>query len=204
MPDKSNAVWNFIKQEPMGRGIGRVFHANPSLGAIDILINGLRLVKSLSFKDRSLSVALPPGWCQIDVFFNGTWIGTSELNVEQDHEYFIAVTGNSAEVDIFICRSDTPIPHGEAVARFVHLAPKLGKADLSVHKGDVVFPGLQYLNVTEPLALTPFTVDLEARADGTKDILLAMPNVHFERDTAYLVCIVGNGQSLEAVFLKEK
>ncbi|WP_316569889.1 DUF4397 domain-containing protein [Neobacillus sp. YIM B06451] len=200
MRESNKAIWNFTKQEPIGRSVGSAFHANPSIGLIDVLINGLRLVKDLSFKKKSLPFALPEGSCQIDVFSNGVWVATNELIAEQDKECFIAITGTIDEVDVFICPSGARIPHGEAAARFIHLDPLLGKLDVSVNKGDVVFPTLSYLNVTDSLALTPFSVNLEARAAGTKEILISMRDAHFERDTAYLVCFIGK----EAVFLKEK
>lgn len=200
MQESNKAVWNFTKPEPIGRGIGNAFHANPSIGPVDLLINGLRLVKGLSFHERSLPFALPEGRCQIDVFSNGVWVSTTDLSVKKEQEYFLAISGTLQKVDVFICRSGIVIPPGEAVARFVHLAPNLGSLDVSVHKGDVVFPGLTYLNATETLPLTPFSVNLEARAAGTKSILVPMHDSCFERDLAYLVCIMDT----EAVILKEK
>ncbi|WP_181884537.1 DUF4397 domain-containing protein [Neobacillus piezotolerans] len=200
MQESNKAIWNFTKQEPIGRGVGQAFHANPSIGPIDLLINGLRLVKGLSFHERSLIFALPEGGCQIDVFSKGVWVASNEVTVEKDNDFFLAITGTMQEVDVFICPSGSLVPQGEAVARFVHLAPEIGSLDVSVHKGDVVFPGLTYLSVTAPLPLTPFSVNLEARQAGTKNILVSMPDACFERDTAYLVCILG----AEVVFLKEK
>ncbi|WP_053366854.1 DUF4397 domain-containing protein [Bacillus sp. FJAT-27245] len=200
MQESIRAIWNFTKLEPMGRGIGEAILANSSIGTVDLFINGLRLVKNLSFKKRSLPFALPAGRCQIDVFSKGVWVATTELMAEIDKEYFIAITGSAEMVDVFTCQTGGAIPHGEAAARFVHLAPLFGKLDVSVHKGDVVFASVPYLGLTDSLPLTPFLVNLEARAAGTKKILISMPDALFERDTAYLVCFIGT----EAVFLKEK
>jgi len=186
------------------KGIGRIFHCHPSLDKIDVFINGLRIFKELSFKLLSDLAAFPLGKCQIDVYRNGQLLNSALLNVRSEEKLFIAVTGVGKKIDIVKYNFDYSVPAGEAAARFLHLAPRLGAVDISVHKGDVIFPSVTYLSATPYLPLSPVTFNLEARKTGTKEILLSMPQCSFEGSTAYLLCLIDDGQNFSNTAIKLK
>ncbi|OCA90833.1 hypothetical protein A8F94_02870 [Bacillus sp. FJAT-27225] len=191
---------DFYKEMPLqGRGYG-YFFLGSMLQGVGIHVNGLPLVEGLHYKKLSRMVALPEGGCQVDVYDGGEWIGTRWLQIEKEHNYLIAITVSEGKAEIVICGFDDSVPRGESVVKFLHLAPQQQALDISVHKGDVVFPGLQYLGVTHVLRLTPAHYNLEARLNGTKTIVLPMHDSFFEENKAYLICILQD----EAVFIIEK
>ncbi|CEG27540.1 DUF4397 domain-containing protein [Bacillus sp. B-jedd] len=186
------------------KGTGWIFHCHPSLGKIDVFINGLRIFKGLTYKLLSAPAAFPLGRCQIDLYKNGQLLTSAVMNILSEEKLFIAVTGVGKKIDIRKYNFDFSVPTGEAAARFLHLAPRLGTVDLSVHKGDVIFPSVNYLSATPFLPLSPVTFNLEARKAGTKDILLPMHQCSFNESTAYFLCLIDDGQKFEKAAIKLK
>ncbi|WP_158587480.1 DUF4397 domain-containing protein [Neobacillus notoginsengisoli] len=204
MATQPTAMNLFYDEGPLPRGTGRVFHCNPNLGKIDVFINGLLIIKDLSFKQVSSLAAFPPGRCQIDVYVNRKLLVSNVFTIQEEEKIFAVITGDETGVDIAKFSADHLVPPGESAACFLHLASRLGKVDWSVHKGDVVFPSAAYLSATPWLPLSPVSFHLEARKAGTKMILLPMPNCSFEANEAYLICIIHNGNQLEKLPIKLK
>ncbi|ALC90206.1 hypothetical protein AM500_10740 [Bacillus sp. FJAT-18017] len=191
----------FYQSNLPGRGYGTFFNGSALVEEISILINGLPILEEFPYKEHSLKFALPEGECQIDVFHGEEWIDSAQFFIEKERNYFIAVTGRDGKADVITCGLDDHVPRGEAAARFIHLASSQQELDISVHKGDVVFPSLPYCRVTDILALTPASYNLEARLAGTKTVILPMHDAVFEKNQAYLVCIVEGDGKLKAVFI---
>ncbi|WP_043933688.1 DUF4397 domain-containing protein [Bacillus sp. EB01] len=191
----------FYQSNLPGRGYGTFFNGSALVGEICILINGLPILEEFHYKEHSLKFALPEGECQIDVYHGDKWIGSAQFFIEKERNYFIAVTGLHGKADVIACALYDHVPRGEAAARFIHLASSHQELDISVHKGDVVFPSLQYCGVSDVLALTPAYYNLEARMAGTKTIILPMHDAVFEKNQAYLVCIAQGESASEAVFI---
>lgn len=193
-----------LYQKSSLKATGRIFHCHPSLGKIDVSINGLRIFRELTCKCLSAPAAFPPGRCQIDLYQNGQLITSAVMKICNEEMLFIAVTGIGKKIDIVKYNSDYIVPAGEAAACFLHLAPRLGAVDISVHKGDVIFPSVTYLSATSFLPLSPVTFNLEARKAGTKDILLPMPQCSFDGSTAYFLCLTDDGQNFDKTAIKLK
>jgi Domain of unknown function (DUF4397) len=191
----------FYQSNLPGRGYGTFLNGSALVGEISILINGLPILEEFPYKEHSLKFALPEGECQIDVYHGDEWIGSAQFSIKKEQNYLIAVTGSDGKADIIACALDDHVPRGEAAARFIHLASSQQELDISVHKGDVVFPSLPYRGVTDVLALTPASYNLEARIAGTKTIILPMHDAVFEKNQAYLVCIAQGESASEAVFI---
>lgn len=172
----------------------RMFHGSPDSGPIDIYINGTRILKDFSYKEASGYAALPAGKHQIDIYPAGSMVSTllsRKINAAADKVYTIAAAGNSANLKLVLLEAQPEVPAAETKVRFVHLSPDAPAVDIAVKNRDVVFSNIAFRQASKYMALTPMTVDLEARIAGTPNSVLSIPRMQFKADQAYTLAAVG-------------
>ncbi|MEK3853526.1 DUF4397 domain-containing protein [Cytobacillus sp. FSL H8-0458] len=187
----------------------RMFHGSPNAGPIDIYINGTRILKDFSYKEASGYAALPAGSHQIDIYPAGSMVSTllsRKITAAADNIYTIAAAGNAANLKLVILEIQPEVPAGETKVRFAHLSHEAPAVDIAVKNRDVVFPNIAFRQASKYMALTPMTVDLEARVAGTPNEVLSIPRMQFKADQAYTLLAVGSvakEPELEAIIITD-
>ncbi len=172
----------------------RVLHAVPDAPNVDVYINANRVLKNVAFKDVSEYLTLPAGSYHIDIYPTGNSVTTvisKKIRVETGKVYTLAAVGSGNKLQLLPYLDDPTVPGNETKVRFIHLSPDAPAVDIAVKGGDVVFPNVSFKQATNYLGLTPMTVNLEARAAGTKNSVLTVPNVSLKPNQAYTIVAVG-------------
>jgi Domain of unknown function (DUF4397) len=187
----------------------RIFHGAPDAGPIDIYINGTRILKDFLYKEASGYAALPAGPHQIDIYPAGSMVSTllsRKIIAAADNVYTIAAAGTAAKLKLVILEDQPEVPAGETKVRFVHLSHDAPAVDIAVKNRDVVFPNIAFRQASRYMALTPMTVDLEARVAGTPNAVLSIPRMQFKTGQAYTLLAVGSvakEPELEAIIIAD-
>ncbi len=185
----------------------RIFHSSPDAGPVDIYINGFRILKDFAFKEDSDYLSFPGGQYQVDIYPAGNMVSavfSRKISVESGKFYTAAAAGNAAKLKLLLLEDQPAVSPGETKIRFVHLTPDAPAVDIAVKNRDVIFQDISFPKASEYLALTPMTVDLEARIAGTSNVVLSMPRIQFKADQAYTILAVGSAVSepeLEAMII---
>lgn len=187
----------------------RMFHGSLDAGPLDIYINGTQILKDFSYKEASGYAVLPAGKHQIDIYPAGSMVSTllsRKITAAADNVYTIAAAGSAAKLKHVILEDQPEVPAGETKVRFVHLSDDAPAVDIGVKNRDVVFPNIAFRQASRYMALTPMTVDLEARVAGTPNAVLSIPRVQFKADQAYTLLAVGSvakEPELEAIIISD-
>lgn len=185
----------------------RFLHAALNTQEVDIYLNDTILERSFRFSNKSDYEAIPEGSYQISIFpanTKNTPLLSGYLQVENDAYYTIAIAGNNENVDLFIIEDDVEIPQNESKFRVWNLSQYPPSIDVAVKKGDVVFSDIGYSEVTEYLAMTPMTVDLEVRQSGTTNSIRPLNRVSLKPNFGYTIVLISHSadpNSLYAIFL---
>ncbi|WP_066368279.1 DUF4397 domain-containing protein [Neobacillus fumarioli] len=187
----------------------RVLHAYYDSPNIDLYLNGKRIIKNLPFKNVSKDFPLAPGKYQVDIYPAGNMIDSilnKKVTIEPGKSYTLTTINHVKRINLLIFENLPDVPAGESKVRFIHLSPDTGNLDIAVKNRDVIFPNITYKQATDYLGLTPMTVDLEARAAGSKNIILSMPKLQFKANESYTIVFVGfadESPELQIVSIKD-
>jgi hypothetical protein len=205
---RAQSVANYYQSNSPARI--RVLHASPDAPNVDIYINGNRILRDFSFKETSNYLSLPAGRYQIDIYPAGDMVSTvlsRKVTVEAGKQYTVAAADIVEKLKLVVIEDHPVVPSGETKVRFVHLSPDTQPVDIAVKNGDVVFRNIGFRRSSDYLPLSPLTVDLEVRATGTKDVLLPISGLTFQKNQVYTLVAVGlsNGEpSIEPIVLTER
>lgn len=187
----------------------RVLHSSYDSPNIDVYINGKRMIKDLPFKKVSSAWLLKPGKYHIDIYPAGNMTDSvlnKKITVEPGMSYTLATIDHVKKMRLLVFENHPEVPANEAKVRFIHLSPDADKLDIAVKNRDVIFPNVTYKQATEYLGLTPMTVDLEARAAGSKSVALSMSKLQFKANESYTIVFVGlakETQELQFISIKD-
>ena len=205
---RAQSVANYYQSSSPARI--RILHASPDAPKVDVYINGNRILRDFPFKETSNYLSLPAGKYQVDIYPAGDMVSTvlsKKVTVEAGKQYTLAAADMVEKLKLVVLDDNPSIPSGETKVRFVHLSPDTQPVDIAVKNGDVIFRNIEFRRSSDYLALSPLTVDLEVRATGTKDVLLPLPALSFQRNQVYTLVAVGlsNGEpSIEPIILTER
>ncbi|MED4226019.1 DUF4397 domain-containing protein [Neobacillus cucumis] len=173
----------------------RFLHTSPDSPNVDIYVNGTRVIKDLPFKKISQVLRLKAGKYHIDIYPSGNMVDSvlnKNITVEEGMSYTLTTIDSVKKMRLLVFLNHPAVPVNEAKVRFIHLSPDTPELDIAVKDRDVIFPKVSYKQATEYLGLTPMTVDLEARAAGSREILLSLPQAHFKPNVSYTIVILGS------------
>ncbi|MEY2195797.1 DUF4397 domain-containing protein [Neobacillus sp. BF23-41] len=187
----------------------RFLHTSPDSTNVDIYIDGKRVIRDLPFKNVSAVLSLPAGKHHIDIYQTGNMVDSvlnKTITVEAGNSYTLAAIDSVKKLRLLVFQNQPSVPRNESKVRFIHLSPDTSPLDIAVKERDVIFPNVSYKQATQYLGLTPMTVDLEARATGSRTILLPLPRVQFMANESYTIVFIGlaNGQpEFQFITIKE-
>ncbi|MDP4171687.1 MAG: DUF4397 domain-containing protein [Bacillota bacterium] len=199
----------YLMERPAGNSTIRLIHAAPQAANVDVYVNENKIVKNFSFKQISSYFTLPPGKYQIDVYPEGNMteaVISKKIEAVDGKSYTLAVIEGEKHLRLISYLNEAMVPHNETKIRFIHLSPDAPAVDIAVPNGDVVFENVSYKQATNYLALTPMTIDLEARVTSTKQIALSLPKLKFRPNVAYSIIAVGYAKEkpeLETLIIKD-
>ncbi|MGI8313900.1 DUF4397 domain-containing protein [Halobacillus mangrovi] len=191
-----------------GQAKVRVLHASPDAPAVDIYVNGQKILEGVPFKQQSDYLSVAPGQYQIDIYPQGETnqpVLSQSVTVEAGKMYTVAAAGKVDNLQLITVADNTTVPSGNSKARFWHLSPNAPAVDIAVKGGNVLFRNVSFGEATNYLTLPPTTADLEVRVAGTNQVALEIPGVTLNPNQAYTAVAVGlaGGQPpLEAIFLQ--
>ncbi|RFU65448.1 DUF4397 domain-containing protein [Peribacillus glennii] len=172
----------------------RVLQGSPDSTAIDICFNHNPVYKNVPYQTNSKYIFLPEGSLLLDILQSnekGPSAFSSRVQLMAGNHYTLVVAGPPENLLLEAIHDEPFVPFGETKIRFAHFSPDAPDLDIAVKNGDIVFKGLTYRNATDYLGLTPMAVDLEVRAAGTREVILPLEGIRFEKDAAYTIYLLG-------------
>lgn len=122
-----------------GNGRVRVVHASPDAPAVDIYVNGGKVLENLPFREYSEYLALPAGSYSVDIKVTGTdtLVKNVPISVAAGKDYTAMAVGyaggNTPGFDVMWLEDDNSLPADNGVKlRVVHAAPGAPQVDVYV------------------------------------------------------------------------
>lgn len=122
-----------------GNGRVRVVHASPDAPAVDIYVNGGKVLENLPFREYSEYLALPAGSYSVDIKVTGTdtLVKNVPISVSAGKDYTAMAVGyaggNTPGFDVMWLEDDNSLPADNGVKlRVVHAAPGAPEVDVYV------------------------------------------------------------------------
>lgn len=173
----------------------RILHAVPDAPAVDIYANDHLIAKKLPYKRFTQYLKVKPGLYNIKIYPAGN---KENLVYEADIEIFestistLAATGLLDDFSLLIVDDpEIAIQPNTSCIRFAHLSKEAPAVDITLPDGTVVFDDVTFEEVTDYTCVNPGTYVLQARAAGTEDIVLTVPNIKLLPDKFYTVYAIG-------------
>lgn len=202
----------------LGSGLGlvqgnqarlRVAHLSPDAPAVDVWVNGVRVLSRVSYKNVGAYLTVRGGVNQVWVMPAGQVtprLIDTRVTLEAGRSYTVAAVGLAKDVQarLFLDEIATP-PEGSANVRLVHASPDAPPVD-AVVPGEqplLLRNNLKFGEATPYVAIPARSYQLEVRPTGTATATLNLPDVRLEPGRVYSVFIVGSmaASSLEAVLV---
>lgn len=187
----------------------RLFHASPDTPAIDVYMNGQKILRNMKYKQLSQYMKMPKGEHRIDVYPAGhtsSPILSQTINVLPKMTYTLAVIGDVHRLHLLSILDHPYAPYGKAKVRFAHFSPDAPAVDIALRNGDVLFRHASFGKVTDYIdAPVNEKLHVDVRVAGTNQVVLSIPNVRFQPNKSYTVVAVGyvsRTPSLEVLVLE--
>ena len=163
----------------------RVLHASPDAPAVDVLVDGAKVIEGLPFREYTEYLALPAGRHEIRVNVSGT--STTVLNaaptVEAGKDYTaiaVGFAGKEPALDLVLLVDDNTLPQGNQIkVRVVHAAASAPAVDVyvttpfeSLDGKQAVLSGVPFKAASGYLAVPPSLYQARVAVAGTKTIAI--------------------------------
>jgi len=165
-------------------GAVRVLHASPDAPAVDVYVDGQRVVADVGRGELTPYLQVDKGRHTYAVRVAGARrtsppVLTGAFRVADDSATTIAATGllRRGTLRIRTYADAAARPFGSASIRVVHLSPDAPKVDVVVDGIGKVVSGLAYRKVTRYLTLAAGTYTVRVRPAGTRTDAIVLKNV---------------------------
>lgn len=173
----------------------RFLNANPSVGPVDIYVNGRLVASSLNYRSFTEYMKTLPGFYRVAVFRAGTRrnpLVTTRMNISARRIYTMALTGTQAQSTLeMITDERRNLNPNRSYVRFVQLSPNAPLMDVYVDDR-LIITDLAYEEVSRYLALNPGRHNIKLKESSTNKVILEDPNMTVKGGRSYTVYIVGN------------
>ncbi|MFD1737988.1 DUF4397 domain-containing protein [Bacillus salitolerans] len=187
----------------------RILHTSPNAPAVDIYVNGGRVVQNVAFKQVSRYLDVPGGSHTLEIYPTGQKnnpVLRESITLMPGVYYTAAATGPLNELELLALVDKPFVEYGQAKVRFVHLSPDVKAVDVATKRGNVLFSGVSFGEASTYQNVTPGKVDLQVLVTGTSDVALSVPTANIRPNTAYTVYALGlatGTPALEALVLQD-
>ena len=189
-------------------GWARFGHFAPTKGAVDLYLDGNKVVNNVSFKQVTPYVALTPGPHKFELRDAGSAPTAPAIAVS------VSITAGMAETvagvsthdgitaEIYIDDLTSP-PAGQARIRVIHTLPDVQSVDVAISGGATLFSALPFPQASSYTDIAAGTYTLVVRQAGTTTPLLAIQGFKAQAGSVQSVVIVRGQTSLDAVALTD-
>jgi len=196
-----------------GNGLVRVIHASPDAPAVDVFVDGTRVLAGVEFKAVSNYLPVPAGEHTFQVAPAGAGVGgaviTATANVQSGAAYTVAAIGQLVNIEGKIFSDNLSAPAaGKADVRVLHLSPDTPAVDLKTQDNAVTLvSNLAFPNAAGPLPVDAGTYDLKVTAAGSTDSVIDLDDVVLMQGALYDAIAFGlfegeGEQALEIVLVE--
>jgi hypothetical protein len=132
----------------------RVVHGSPDAPAVDVLVDGAKVLDSVTYKVASGYLAVPSGSrnVKVNVHATTTSVINADVALSKDAAYTVIAVNTVASIEPLVLMDDLASPAaGNVKVRLVHGAPSVGAVDIYV-----TAPGANLAAATPTLTGVPF------------------------------------------------
>lgn len=174
----------------------RVVHASPDAPAVDVYVDGNKVLTNVPFFTASDYLPLPAGEHRFQVTPTGApadqAVIDAKATVEAGKAYTVAATGKVAEIKPTILADNLAAPAaGKAHVRVVHASPDAPAVDVKVKGGPTLISNLAFAKDSGYLPVDANTYDLTVNVAGTDTVALDLPGTKLEAGKIYDIFAVG-------------
>jgi hypothetical protein len=187
----------------------RAAHLSPDAPAVDVWVDGTRVLMDVPFEAFSDYLDVPAGDRRIQVTPAGAEtpvVIDASVTVSAGQAYTVAATGllNSSDLTPIVL-VDEPTSGSDPWVRFAHTSPDAPAVDIVVSGGPTLFDGVAFRQAAGYNPVGAGTYDLEVRLDDGGALALSIPNVTLDPNTSYTAFAVGlaGDGSLKAILVKD-
>jgi Domain of unknown function (DUF4397) len=156
----------------------RVAHFSPDAPAVDVYVNGDRVLSGVEYKTVSDYLELPAGSYELAVRPAGAAAASDPVieataEVEGGNAYTVAAVGALDDIEGQILPDDLSAPAaGKAKVRVIHAAPEVPAVDVAVEGGPTLFEGAEFPAATDYAQVEAGTYPVQVTAAGGGDVLV--------------------------------
>jgi len=132
----------------------RVVHGSPDAPAVDVLVDGAKVLDSVTYKVASGYLAVPSGSrnVKVNLYSTATSVINADVVLSKDASYTVIAVNTAAAIEPLVLMDDLASPAaGNVKVRLVHGAPSVGTVDIYV-----TAPGANLAAATPTLTDVPF------------------------------------------------
>jgi hypothetical protein len=179
----------------------RVLHGSPDAPAVDVVVDGSKVLTAVPFGVISNYLTVPAGAHRVQVFATGTMTGAvidANLTLDAGKAYTVAATNAVAKIEAQVIVDDPAASCSTAQIRAVHLsadAPAVDVAPNGSAADAALVKGLVYPKNTGYMAVKAGAYNLDVRLAGTTTVALALGTLNVADCNSYSVFVVGSAAS---------
>lgn len=198
--------------DPVGPGASlaavRVAHLSPDAPAVDVWVDGERVLGGVPFKAVSDYLVVPVGSHRIQVTPANATVPVvidATLTFAAGSATTIAATGLLSDLEPIVLSDELDAPGNAARVRFVHASPDAPAVDITANGGPVVFSNVAFREFEGYGSVGPGTYSLQVRPAGQTPVVLNLEGITFAAGRAYTAFAVGRlaDGSLGAVLVED-
>lgn len=159
----------------------RVIHASHDAPPVDIWVDGVVAIRSLSFGASSGYAELPAGARQIDVSATGSSRAILSLKPElmQDRSYTAVAVGSAASLDVVLLDDALQVSSNIAYVRFLHASEDAPAVDIKAGPADgpALFGDVKFKESSSYVGVPAGSYALVVTAAGGKEAVVAFDPV---------------------------
>jgi len=173
----------------------RVIHASPDAPAVDIYVNGSKVIENLAYGAGTDFAALPSGNDrEIQIVSTGSTVDDAIFDTKVDlgpgKAYDVVAVGMADDLDAVVENVDlSAVPEGQARVRMIHAAPDVDGVDVVVTDGPDLFTGVDFKDTTDYQTIDAGTYDLQVK--NGDDVLIRVQDFTIEAGNVYDVLVIG-------------
>jgi LPXTG-motif cell wall-anchored protein len=174
----------------------RVVHASPDAPAVDVYVDGNKVLSNVAFFAASDYLDVPAGEHRFQVTPAGAAADAAVIDatatVAAGSAYSVVATGKVADIKGTILADNLAAPAaGKAHVRVVHASPDTPAVDVKVRNGPTLISSLAFPNASDYLPVDAGSYDLIVTPAGSDTVALDLGSTALEAGKIYDVLAVG-------------
>jgi MYXO-CTERM domain-containing protein len=170
----------------------RVLHASPDAPAVDVFVNGDRVLSNVPFFTASDYLSLPAGSYRIQISPTGQPADAAVIDANATlaagTAYTIAATGQVANIQPTIIVDNLSAPaSGNVKVRVYHFSPDAPAVDVKLADGTTLISGLAFPNASDYLEVPAGSYSFQVTPAGADAVVIDLPNTALQAGNIYSV-----------------